>query len=107
MSNDVVYSDPMSPDNVRLDRVSDDKVRISWNAVQDDDACQTYYFITGTQNGKPISERVPGSERSYDISGTAQGDWRIEVSNQWFIYQTDPICTVLLSQKTGNPVNVL
>ncbi|PAV76811.1 hypothetical protein WR25_25936 isoform A [Diploscapter pachys] len=70
---------PMSPDNVRLDRVSDRLVRVSWNAANDDSKCQTYFFITGTQNGQSINERVPGSERSYDIPGQAQGTWNVEV----------------------------
>jgi len=69
----------MSPDNVRLDRVSDRLVRVSWNAANDDSKCQTYFFITGTQNGQSINERVPGSERSYDIPGQAQGTWNVEV----------------------------
>lgn len=69
----------MSPDNVRLDRVSDRLVRVSWNAPNDDPKCQTYFFITGTQNGQSINERVPGSERSYDIPGQAQGNWNVEV----------------------------
>ncbi|CAI4231782.1 unnamed protein product [Auanema sp. JU1783] len=70
---------PLSPDNVRLDRVSDNTVRVSWNAPQEDSACQTYFFITGSQNGQPINQRVPGSERSVEVEGPAQGDWKVEV----------------------------
>uniref|UniRef100_A0A7I5E8R5 Fibronectin type III domain protein n=2 Tax=Haemonchus contortus TaxID=6289 RepID=A0A7I5E8R5_HAECO len=70
---------PMSPENVRLDRVSEDRVRISWTFPTEDPACQTYFFISGIQNGAPISHRAPGSERSYDIEGPARGDWRVEV----------------------------
>ncbi|KAK6022292.1 fibronectin type III domain protein [Ostertagia ostertagi] len=70
---------PISPENVRLDRVSEDRVRISWTFPSEDPACQTYFFISGMQNGVPVSHRVPGSERSYDIEGPARGDWRVEV----------------------------
>ncbi|EPB69666.1 fibronectin type III domain protein, partial [Ancylostoma ceylanicum] len=70
---------PISPENVRLDRVSDDFVRISWTFPTEDPACQTYFFITGVQNGVPVNHRVPGTERSYDINGPARGDWRVEV----------------------------
>ncbi|CAJ0598951.1 unnamed protein product [Cylicocyclus nassatus] len=70
---------PPSPENVRLDRVSDDYVRMSWTFPNEDPACQTFFFITGVQNGVPINERVPGSERSYDIKGPARGDWQVEV----------------------------
>ncbi|KAK6050990.1 fibronectin type III domain protein, partial [Cooperia oncophora] len=70
---------PISPENVRLDRVSDNRVRISWTFPSEDPACQTYFFITGVQNGVPVNHRVPGNERSYDIEGPARGDWRVEV----------------------------
>lgn len=74
-------SAPLSPENVRLDRVSDNIVRLSWTAPEEDSACQTYFFITGTQNGQSIHHRVPGTERSIDLNGPAQGDWRVEVRN--------------------------
>ncbi|ETN71312.1 fibronectin type III domain protein [Necator americanus] len=70
---------PVSPENVRLDRVSDEIVRISWTFPSEDPACQTFFFITGVQNGIPVNYRVPGTERSYDITGPARGDWRVEV----------------------------
>ncbi|RCN43889.1 fibronectin type III domain protein [Ancylostoma caninum] len=70
---------PISPENVRLDRVSDDIVRVSWTFPSEDPACQTYFFITGVQNGVPVNHRAPGTERSYDINGPARGDWRVEV----------------------------
>ncbi|VDM82263.1 unnamed protein product [Strongylus vulgaris] len=73
------FTAPPSPENVRLDRVSDEYVRISWTFPSEDPACQTFFFITGVQNGVPINERVPGAERSYDIKGPARGDWRVEV----------------------------
>uniref|UniRef100_A0A158P825 Fibronectin type III domain protein n=1 Tax=Angiostrongylus cantonensis TaxID=6313 RepID=A0A158P825_ANGCA len=71
---------PTTPENVRLDRVSDEVVRISWTFPNDDPACQTFFFITGVQNGTPISHRVQGSGRSFDINAPAKGDWRVEVS---------------------------
>uniref|UniRef100_A0A1I7XRY1 Fibronectin type-III domain-containing protein n=1 Tax=Heterorhabditis bacteriophora TaxID=37862 RepID=A0A1I7XRY1_HETBA len=74
---------PLSPENVRLDRVSENSVRASWDAPQYDSSCQTYFFITGTQNGSPINHRVPGNEYSYDIQGQAQGDWRVEVGQHF------------------------
>ncbi|VDO74656.1 unnamed protein product [Heligmosomoides polygyrus] len=70
---------PISPENVRLDRVSEDRVRISWSFPTEDLACQTFFFINGVQNGQPVSHRVPGTERSFDINVPARGDWRVEV----------------------------
>ncbi|CAI5445350.1 unnamed protein product [Caenorhabditis angaria] len=70
---------PSAPENVRLDKVSNDMVRISWDAQLDDDNCQSYFFVTGQQNGRPINERVPGTDRSVDISGRPDGDWRVQV----------------------------
>ncbi|ULU01578.1 hypothetical protein L3Y34_001716 [Caenorhabditis briggsae] len=70
---------PSAPENVRLERVSDQTVRVSWESSQESGDCQSYFFITGKQNGQSINQRVPGSDRSVDISGSSQGDWRVQV----------------------------
>ncbi|VDL66955.1 unnamed protein product [Nippostrongylus brasiliensis] len=75
----VTCQPPVSPENVRLDRVSEGRVRLSWSFPTEDPACQTFFFITGLQNGQPLNHRVPGTERSFDITEPARGDWRVEV----------------------------
>uniref|UniRef100_A0A8R1HV11 Fibronectin type-III domain-containing protein n=1 Tax=Caenorhabditis japonica TaxID=281687 RepID=A0A8R1HV11_CAEJA len=70
---------PAAPENVRLERVSENLVRASWDSRLQKDDCQLYYFITGQQNGQTINQRVPGSERSVDIPGSALGDWKVQV----------------------------
>ncbi|CAB3401714.1 unnamed protein product [Caenorhabditis bovis] len=75
----VACQTPSAPENVRLERLTETTVRVSWDAGIDDDACQSYFFVTGQQNGRPINERVPGTDRSVDIVGSADGDWRVQV----------------------------
>ncbi|GMS87185.1 hypothetical protein PENTCL1PPCAC_9360, partial [Pristionchus entomophagus] len=69
---------PLSPDNVRVERVSPDTVRVSWSAPADDDACQPFFTVSGTIDGRPLQRRVPGFERSVEIDGSGK-DYVLEV----------------------------
>ncbi|CAJ0941669.1 unnamed protein product, partial [Mesorhabditis belari] len=58
---------PLAPENVRLDRVSENLVRISWNAPQEDQTCGGVFYITGVVDGQQVNYRVASTERHFDI----------------------------------------
>ncbi|CAJ0579194.1 unnamed protein product, partial [Mesorhabditis spiculigera] len=74
---------PLAPENVRLDRVSDNLVRISWNAPQEESSCGGVFYITGTVDGQAVNYQVPVSERHYDIHASPSSiHLEIRASNQ-------------------------
>ncbi|KJH44141.1 fibronectin type III domain protein [Dictyocaulus viviparus] len=91
---------PSSPENVRLDRVSENLVRVSWTFPSDDPACQTFFIITVIM--KFVS--VPSSPENVRLDRVSENLVRVS----WTFPSDDPACQtffIITGVQNGVPIS--
>ncbi|VDO45102.1 unnamed protein product [Brugia timori] len=68
-----------SPQDLRLENVAEG-IQLTWNwSDEENHECESYFLITGYQNGVPFSERVTGRQRQFTFRNTNANEWHVEM----------------------------
>ncbi|VDN93409.1 unnamed protein product [Brugia pahangi] len=68
-----------SPQDLRLENVAEG-IQLTWNwSDKENHECESYFLITGYQNGVPFSERVTGRQRQFTFRNTNANEWHVEM----------------------------